>query len=86
MIIQIRGLDVWGNETDGFEVNDVYGVQAEIEIDADCTNKQLIQALIDNDVLYPGNYEFDDFGAHPEIHGNIQLPNGKPIIEVRTKE
>lgn len=87
LTLEIRGLDVWGNAEDGYEVNDVYGVQATIEIDSECSEAELIQALIDQDVLHPGKYSFDSFSYEEnEFYGNVVDPEtDRPILEIRTK-
>lgn len=82
MKLEIRGLDVWGNADDGYEVNDRYGVQATIDVPKDATDAQLIQALIDADIIYPGAYAFDDFSGD-RLHGNVIDPkDGRPIVEL----
>jgi hypothetical protein len=88
MIIQVRGLDVWGNQEDGYEVNDVYGVQAEIEVPADISYEGLIKALIDQEVLFDGEYEFDTFSYEDgEVYGNVvHKESGKPICELHSME
>jgi hypothetical protein len=47
---RIGSLDVWGNEKDGFEVNDVHDLGS-IEINEDWTNEQIIKSLVDNGYL-----------------------------------
>lgn len=83
MRIQVHGLDVWGNETDGYEINDVYGVQAVIEVPDNADNAEILKALVNQDVLYPGEYEFDEFGD-TKVYGNVRDPKtNRPIVELR---
>jgi len=41
----VHGLDVWGNEKDGFEVNDVYPSRGTIEVCAGASNREIVLAL-----------------------------------------
>ena len=80
--IQCHGLDVWGNEADGFEINDVLGCHGSITVDADASDEAIIQALIDADIIYPGKYEIDEFGDE-DFFGNLVDPeNSRPILQL----
>jgi hypothetical protein len=86
MRLEIRGLDVWGNEDDGYEVNDVYGVQGSITVDDAATEQDIVAALIAEDVIYPGEYEIEDFYGD-SFHGNLtDADTGRPILELRAAE
>lgn len=41
----IRSLDVWGNEKDGYEVNQSYNTGLEIEVAEDCSDTDLQNAV-----------------------------------------
>lgn len=83
MKIEIRRLDVWGNADDGYEINDVYGVQATIEVSDNATDAEILKALVDQDVLYPGEYSFDDM-SDDGVYGNVcDAKTDRPIVELR---
>lgn len=75
----VHYFDVWGNEDDGYDVNDVRGYQ--LETDAIPSNPdQVLRILIDNDQVYADvtlqdvSIEIDEFGA--EI---TEVSNNKPF-------
>ena len=43
--------DVWGNETDGYEVNDKIDTNIMLEIPYDVTDEELISKLVNVDFL-----------------------------------
>jgi hypothetical protein len=83
--LEVRGLDVWGNSEDGYEVNDILGTITEIECkksDID-TDEKLIKLLKDEDVLNSAKRLFfvDDM-SDEKIFCNV-LYKDRPIIQVR---
>lgn len=84
MRILINQLDVWGNEEDGFEINDVYGLVGVLEVADDCTDQDIIDALISQDFIYPGQYEIDDFFNSEYFFANLVMKhNGKPLLQLK---
>jgi hypothetical protein len=84
MRIKINGLDVWGSTEDGCEVNDVLGSHGTIEVSDDAADIEIINALIESGILYPGTYELDDFGDG--FFGNITDPkDGRPIVQYKAE-
>lgn len=47
---RVLGLDVWGNETDGFEINDRFYIVT-IETPDDPTNAEIWRALLEKSVV-----------------------------------
>jgi len=75
----VHYFDVWGNQEDGYDVNDVRGYQ--LETDAlPSTQQDVLQILIDNDQVHDNvtlqdvSIEIDEFGA--EI---TEVSNNKPF-------
>lgn len=66
--LKIYALDVWGNDSDGFEVNDRH-CTATIEIADDADERTILDALIDAGLLIPEaspitiEFEFNDDGS-----------------------
>jgi len=52
MKFEILSLDVWGNEEDGFEINQVFATGNFIDIDDNDTNLEILIKLVDADILY----------------------------------
>ena len=81
---QVWSLDVWGNETDGFDVNDRAKVGT-IDLVDDCPDMEVIDALVDagiayaaRDVRHSPSVEWDD-----ENTAMIYAPRtGKPLFEI----
>lgn len=49
---KLYSYDVWGNEEDGFEVNDIYPTGMEIELeDEEDNDEEMLRALIEVDFL-----------------------------------
>jgi hypothetical protein len=42
---RLISFDVWGNENDGWDVNDAHYTGINIELDEDCTDKDIVKAL-----------------------------------------
>ncbi len=54
-IYSIWSLDVWGNEEEGFEVNDRGCINRSVEIDDDATDSDIIELMIDMGYLMAGS-------------------------------
>ena len=93
MKYELYSYDVWGNNREGYEVNDLY-YQCTIEIDNEShewtTDKQIIQALKKEGYLKK-NARFSSFEIHDGesslyITYNTNKCSGYPIYELRRKE
>ena len=80
---RIYELDVWGNEADGFDVNDAFRTHFTCELPDNFTDTELINKLkdfyfapsVNND-----DVEISDIGDDTVIYIDY---NGKPQIELR---
>lgn len=82
----VRPLDVWGNDEDGYNVNDVYPSVGTVEIPDEATDKDVIDALADagfvdiiidmDEVRIDGDERGYDFCIEYK---------GKPELELRVK-
>lgn len=77
----VHALDVWGNKTNGYDVNDVYPSQGELTL---TEGEGIAQALIDNDFIYSDfnsdKLDIDDSSADYNIYISY---DGKPELELR---
>jgi hypothetical protein len=83
-LYDVHGLDVWGNEEDGFEVNDVYPSRGTIEIPLHAKTADIVKALkedgyIDRDVS-PSNIEIDGDEYNLDVR---DASNGQPVYQLR---
>lgn len=76
--------DVWGNDNDGYEVNDVYRQSDTVEIDfRDWTDEQILAALKDAGI-WDGVHTLGICMHSDSECIYIEDPkNGKPIAELR---
>lgn len=84
----VHGLDVWGNEREGFEVNDVYPSQGKVKIPEGASDDEIVRALkaegfIDRNIRM----------ASVEIEGEVgdflyigEAKTNKPVYELRTAD
>lgn len=86
----VIGLDVWGNENEGYEINDSFKTNIIIEFEDEGTSweettrteKNILNALIENGILLgtPENYSIDW-----ETENDIAISEkqtGKPLINL----
>ena len=82
----VRTYDVWGNEDDGFYVNDIYRI-GEVELDNDPSDADVIFSLkgagILNGFATVRDYEFD--GDDTVIYLNV-ASNSRPVLELTKQE
>ena len=78
MIYEVRTLDVWGNEEDGFEVNDWRKV-GQIEVADMATDEEILDALIGREYLSTRCVDVDDVG---DGMIDIVLPSGRPLLHL----
>lgn len=80
--LKVWSLDVWGNENDGFEVNDRSHCDT-IFIPRDCDTKEVVKALKANRLLnkYCKTKTFDLDGDESSFH-LIATRTGEPIYQL----
>lgn len=85
----VHGLDVWGNEEEGFQVNDVYPSRGTVEISDDANDQEVVRALksegfIDRNIRFK-SAEVDWTERGYEIYIN-EARSGRPVYELRPRE
>jgi hypothetical protein len=80
MKYQLVLLDVWGNEEDGFEVNDISKTQTFIEIPDASTDDEIMAILEKNEIIRPVGVSVNDIW-YPDIFID-DAKTGKPIIRL----
>lgn len=85
LVYRLHTLDVWGNETDGYEVNDAFN-RGFITLKEDFNDSELLDA-IDNKIGLQGREyaEIDDFGALDFIEIRDKS-NGMPVFHLYLDE
>lgn len=83
-LYNVHGLDVWGNEEDGFDVNDVYPSRGKVEIPFGAKHADIVRVLkedgyIDGDVK-PSDVEIDGDEYMFEVNAKS---NGRPVYQLR---
>jgi len=81
----ILSYDVWGNEEDGFEINDTFSVGSlELEDDEQYDDSVLVEKLIEAELLAedarPEDFAFDGDEFHVFI---ADADTGRPIFGLR---
>ena len=84
----VHGLDVWGNEKDGFEVNDVYPSRGRVKIHDDASDAEVVrvlkaEGLIDRNIRFK-SVEVDWNERGYEIYIN-EARSGRPVYELRPR-
>lgn len=75
----INYTDVWGNPTDGWEVNDVEHLNKCVTINDDDTDKQILEKLVSIGFLATSDMRrvmLEDFGSDIEIY---QVKGHRPL-------
>jgi len=80
--IQVNGLNVLGNKNEGFEINDILSSHGVISV-ASTNDFDVILALLENDIIFPGQYEIDFFGDKEYFANLIDKTTGKPFLQLR---
>lgn len=85
-IYEICTYDVWGNPTDGFDVNMVYATGEMISLTDEATLRQIIIAL-KNEGIIRRNCRFATFQFAPYESDTIiyieRAKDGMPLLELR---
>lgn len=82
---EIFGYDVWGNEEDGFEVNDVHSTGRYVKLHEDMDDTDIIDTLKEID-YFGVRYRSDWFtidGEFDDVLYIILAAKGLPICELR---
>ena len=77
---QVFTLDVWGNEEDGFEVNDRACVGS-IETSDNATNEELCACLLDAGIAYGSLKDASFEGAYGFVMIN-ERESGRPVFQL----
>lgn len=80
----VHFLDVWGNDNDGYEVNDIYPSSAEIDILEGMDYPAIVQLLIDKGIVRP-SIDVDSVECTGEESQIFIDYDGRPEIELRKK-
>lgn len=76
--------DVWGNDEDGFEVNDVYRQSTVLEIPADADEDEIMDMMEAEDgPLVKGTCEIPRCFDTEDVIYFERKDNGKPVCEIR---
>lgn len=79
----VHFLDVWGNEEEGYDVNDVYPRCGQVEIGDDYTDAQILAALVAED-LVKATAQADKLDIDGESGYTLYLSyDGSPEMELR---
>ena len=75
--------DVWGNESDGYEVNQAFTTGQYVELDTDLTDAEILVSLIRQDFI-PDTICFDAVNIDGEQEYSLYFEyGGKPEFELR---
>lgn len=77
---RVYSLDVWGNQRDGFEVNDRCNVGT-IELPEDATDKQIIRAMVEQGYLRSSRFHFAIDGDDMMMDIDHE-PTGRPLYSL----
>lgn len=78
--------DVWGNEKDGFEVNNRYVTDDIVYISDDATRKEILQALYNMRIINTCDMQklsVDDYSYDSCIE--VTFKNGMPLLALETE-
>lgn len=84
--LDVFGIDVWGNEEDGWEQNDYWPVKRGIEVDENATELQILNALKDAGVVREDvNLNECEFVWYGEgFEGELlEAANQRPVYQFR---
>lgn len=76
----VWSLDVWGNTTDGFEVNDRSKVGS-IELMPDCSDRAVIVAMVAQGFLRSARFKFHIDGDDQTMEID-HAPTGRPLFSL----
>lgn len=82
---RLYNYDVWGNEHDGFEVNDVYRTSTIVDIPDDANDETIIRILKAEGAI-KRNIRFKSIEIDGELEYSLYFtyrPTGRPEFELR---
>lgn len=79
---RLYSYDVWGNDEDGFEVNDIFRTSWTVEIPDNATYKEILE-IINRDCMVTVGLEIDANTDCSEVLYLQDSNNGKPECEFR---
>lgn len=74
----VNHYDVWGNEDDGWEVNDSSNA-GEIEFDSEPSDEEIWDALVNTGIAY-GSFKDAEFESHGDGIAINYKKNGRPVF------
>ena len=80
---RVFSYDVWGNEEDGWEVNDVWKTWHTVELSPECTDDEVIEELIACGYADPELKKSGIETDGDDQYITVELPNGYPFCELR---
>jgi hypothetical protein len=87
MRYQLYTYDVWGNEKDGYEVNNIFSTNAIYELDENMTDKEIVKALKDQGLIKKGihtsSIEIDGEMDYTLYFDDVKGGHCKPDFELR---
>lgn len=76
---QLYTYDLWGNDKDGYNINDYYVQNEFFDILDDMTEQQIISLI---DFTKPSNIEIANHSPENEIYF-VTIEEGRPVCELR---
>ena len=88
MQYRVINLDVWGNEDDGFEVNDLHNTGLVVDLADDADDASIVSALIEVDALQDYVTGADvDISGEPEFTLFVDdATNSMPLFHLQAIE
>jgi len=90
--LKIINLDVWGNEEEGYEINDFIPVGT-IEVDVkdpyDISTEKLVDLLVDENYIRPSAkklIELSDFGYADYFYQVSEKKTGRPLYNIQLED
>ena len=90
--LKVINLDVWGNEKDGFEINNftsIGTIEVSVKDPYEITARKLKNLLIKENFIRPSArklIELSDLGYSDYFYQVIEKKNGRPIYNIQLEE
>ncbi len=78
----LHNYDRWGNDEDGYEVNDVYGASLSVDLPDDATDAQILAVLAEASGTDTSKVQVDG-STYAEDAIYLNDENGWPLAELR---
>ncbi len=85
VVYEVHPLDVWGNERDGYEMNDVWPSRGQIEVPEDASHDDIVRAL-KREGFIDRNIHMRSVGIDGEVGYELYIHEArthKPVYELR---